>query len=212
MSAHIIKLLQSFKSPNVFNPWTDSDPMDLEPDRAPEQRAARLAAHFDCQPKFLLIGEAPGYAGCKFSGVPFTNEALISEGKVPRLTWCGRFTSRPLPWREPSATIVWGELRKLSIDAEVVMFNAFCCHPHKPGEPYSNRAPTRSELESDGNIAILTAVMERFRGARFVPVGKVAQAALKRLGFLSDTCLRHPSMGGATEFRAGLAKLIGTDS
>jgi hypothetical protein len=208
-ASHIIAALRQFKTPNVFNPWTDRDPLDLNP-RSPEQRAARLAAHFDCQPKFLLIGEAPGYQGCHFSGIPFTNESLVCAGNLPRIGQWERFTSRRLPWREPSATIVWKALHEHEIADQVVMWNAFAFHPHKDGEPYTNRAPTRAELESEVNVAILTAVMEYFRGVRFVPVGKVAAAALKRLGFVSDICLRHPSMGGATEFRTGLAKMVGS--
>lgn len=199
--------LVSFRSPDVFNPWCDSDPMDLRPvDTGPSGRLARLQAHFSCEPRLLLIGEAPGYQGCHFAGIPFTNEALLLRGAVPRIQLEGRLTSRPLSWSEPSATIMWGALHDLGIADQVVLWNAFAWHPHKPGKLYSNRAPTREELEA--GLAVLEAVLECFRGARLIAVGKVAAKTLAHLGHEPHSVLRHPSMGGATEFRGGLRGLV----
>ncbi len=55
----VIGLLRDFKSPNVFNPWSDWDVLDLDRETAAQWRRIRLEQHFDCAPKFLLIGEAP---------------------------------------------------------------------------------------------------------------------------------------------------------
>lgn len=74
--------LQAFGAPCVFNPWADADPSDSDIVRAPAARLARLRAHLDCSPEYLLIGEAPGYQGCRFSGVPFASEALVLEGSM----------------------------------------------------------------------------------------------------------------------------------
>ena len=104
--------ISDFIAPNVFNPWRDADPLDSK-DCVYEnygvlERRARLRSHFETQPTLLLIGEAPGYQGCHFSGVPFTNEKLIIDGAIPRVFSVGRITTRPRPWCEPSATIVGG--------------------------------------------------------------------------------------------------------
>lgn len=206
MTGHIMDALKRFTSPGVFNPWRDSDPLDVAGRRAPDARIGRLVQHFRVNPSYLLIGEAPGYQGCHFSGVPFTNEALLCDGVIPRISRCERITTREKPWREPSATIVWNALRDHGIADDVVMWNAFAFHPHKPGDSMSNRAPTKTELQAGRGI--LRMVLKFFDGAQIVAVGKVAYAALRSLEYMPAACLRHPSMGGANAFRAGLARLV----
>jgi uracil-DNA glycosylase len=167
-----------------------------------------LQAHFSIRPRFVLLGEAPGYQGCHFSGIPFTNEKLLLEGRIPRVSVTDRLTHRPRPWCEPSATVVWGALHALGIASETVLWNTFAWHPFKPGQPYSNRAPTRSELEC-GRL-VLEAVLDAFAPAAIVAVGKVAERTLGLLGRRPTVTLRHPSMGGATAFRAGLTEFVKT--
>lgn len=188
--------IAQFRANNVFNPWAETDPLDVAAGYL--DRQGRLERHFTCEPRFLLVGEAPGYQGCHFSGVPFTNEALIYAGIIPRLSPENRFTTRDKPWSEPSATIVWRTLAELGIADKTVLWNAFAWHPYKPGEPMSNRALSKAELEAGRDI--LGAVCERFKGARLVAVGRVAERTLKYLGFTPDGAVRHPSMGGATKF------------
>lgn len=206
LTKNLLTALRAYRSPNVFNPWRDVDVDDLHTDAA-AQRCVRLALHFDCEPKLLLVGEAPGYQGCHFSGVPFTNERLIVEGRVPRIQ-APRFTNTSKPWSEPSATIVWGALHELGIAAEVVMWNAFAWHPHKPGDAYSNRAPTPAELLSGATV--LRAVVALWPGVPVVAVGKVAERQLKRLGVHVAAAVQHPAYGGAPHFRAGLAEFVRT--
>ena len=192
----------------VFNPWGDQDPLDIQADPAFERRV-RLALHLHVNPKLLLIGEAPGYQGCHFSGVPFTNEKMLVDGLVPRIPKCGRITSRPKPFCEPSATIVWGALRALGLAEHVVMWNAFAWHPHKPGltidKLHTNRAPNRLELF--GGSDVLRSVVEHFSGAAVLPVGRVAEKALKQLKVNCMPAIRHPAMGGATQFRGAMAEV-----
>lgn len=201
----ISALVYSDPFANVFNPWRDYDPLDVA-DCGPWARRQRLRFHFDCDPLFLLVGEAPGYQGCHYSGVPFTNEALICKGAVPRMGSQDRFTSRTRPWSEPSATIVWGTLHKLGIADRVVMWNAFAWHPHKPDDHWSNRAPSREELTA--GISVLELVVNHFRYAPVVPIGRVAECTLKHLGVKALESVRHPGMGGANEFRAQLTALV----
>lgn len=199
---HIIDLLRRFTAPNVFNPWANVDALDiLDP---LDGRRLRLRQHFNCQPRFLLIGEAPGYQGCHFSGVPFTNEKLLMDGCIPRIGLQGRITTRRLPWSEPAATIMWRTLHKLDIAETTVCWNSFAFHPHKPGNPYSNRAPTNLELQAGKHV--LSAVLDHFSGARVIAVGRVAERALTLLS-VPHEAVRHPSMGGATEFAVGMRRL-----
>jgi hypothetical protein len=202
--------IREFKSDNVFNPWSDMDPIDIERELAPMIRRNRLLDHFACKPKFLLIGEAPGYQGCHFSGVPFTSEHLLLGGdgglRIPRIVNTLRITSRAYPMREPSATIVWRQLRELGIENETVLWNAFAWHPHTPGELMSNRAPNQFELRDGAHV--LNSVIKHFSGATLVAVGKTAEWTLKLLGFTPAAKVRHPSRGGANLFREQMKTLI----
>jgi hypothetical protein len=209
MSTQVEVLLQKLLAvhlPDVFNPWSDVDPMDVSIS-APAGRLERLRAHFAVRASLVLCGEAPGYQGCHFSGVPFTSEALLCEGAIPRCEANSRLTTRPRPWSEPSARIVWKALYEFGIAERTVLWNTFAFHPHKPGEPYTNRTPRSDEIET--NAEILRAVHAHFagQGAAVVAVGRVAERTLERLGIAVRAQVQHPAYGGAPKFRAGLAEL-----
>ncbi len=202
--------LQEFTAPKVFNPWRDNDPsMDLEPSTAAQWRRIRLEQHFDCAPEYLLIGEAPGYQGCHFSGVPFTNEKLLMDNVIPRIRMNTAITRRVLPFSEPSATIVWKQLYLLGIADRTVMWNAFAWHPHKSGNLLSNRPPTIAELRAGAHV--LHALLGMFRDVKVIAVGNVAEFALDKLNVKMAGKVRHPSMGGAQVFRRQLAALCGKE-
>lgn len=203
----VIDQIAAFASTLVFNPWSQIDPLDCDQENAARGRCTRLAQHFDCEPEFLLIGEAPGYQGCHFSGVPFTNEALLIEGAIPRIKVEDRLTTRPLPWREPAATVMWRQLYELKLEERTVMWNAFAWHPFKQGSPLSNRGPLSHELMAGSDV--LRSVLELFKGSRVIAVGNVAEWQLCRLGIRYGGKVRHPSMGGARDFRKQLAALCG---
>jgi hypothetical protein len=203
----VLSALVGFSAPNVFNPWASSDSMDAQAGSPGYlARRERLLCHLNTQPLLLLVGEAPGFRGCHFSGIPFTNERLILAGRIPRVSGASRITTRKTPFSEPSATVVWGELNDLGIADRIVMWNAFAWHPHKPNSPYSNRAPSRTELR-DG-LPVLQGVLSHFAGVPIVPVGRVSENTLKELGVATLESVRHPAMGGATLFRSGLRRLL----
>ena len=131
--------------------------------------------------QLLLVGEAAGYRGARVSGVPFTSERQLT-GAGPA---------------EATATIVHRVLRELGVEDDVLLWNVVPTHPHRRGEPASNRRPRA------GEIAVSRPFLEELAGnRRVVPVGRVAEAALGLKG------IRHPSHGGAAAFREGLARLV----
>lgn len=201
-----LALLQAATPPQVFNPWAMRDrAMDLASDAA-RLRTQRLAAHLSVQARYVLVGEAAGYQGCKVSGIAFTSERLLLEGGIPRVAVpAGRLTSRPRPWSEPSATTVWKTLHALGIAAHTVLWNAYPWHPHKPAMVLSNRTPTRTERLA--GVPVLHACLRLFPGARVFAVGRNAESSLAELG-IGCTALRHPSMGGALEFATQLKRAI----
>ena len=199
--------------PHATNPWRDTCPvMDAVPE-APRGRRERLAAHLGSPDiQVILLGEAAGYQGCRYSGMTFTSERLLLEGAIPGIPApVFRLTHRPRPFSEPSATIVWGALKDLGLERRVALWNAFPFHPHKPGEVLSNRTPTRAELQFGAGILrrLLDEVLPP--GVRLVAVGGKAAETLRGLGFAipEGYAIRHPAMGGANEFREGMAALFG---
>ena len=191
--------------PTLFNPWRDHC-TDDEPCNGPDAKLARLAAHLDCDPEFVLCGEAPGYLGCRHSGIAFTSERLLLCGRIPRISPMNhRLTSRALPYSEPSATIVWEALFKLGVEERTILWNALQMHPHRPGKEQSNRTPTSAEIEI-GKPA-LQMLVAAFPSAKVVAVGKKAKGLLNSMGIPAAT-VRHPANGGATAFAQELERLV----
>jgi len=190
----------------LFNPWQDHCPHQFDAD-GPLERRERLAHHLDCDPAFILVGEAPGYQGCRYSGVAFTSERLLIEGAIPRMPALSkRLSTRRLPFSEPSATIVWKTLNRLGIADQTILWNALQLHPHRLGQPWTNRTPTPQEL-AIGEPA-LRCLIAAFPSARIVAVGRKAEYLMITMGIKPAATVRHPANGGATAFSAGLEALI----
>jgi uracil-DNA glycosylase len=144
-------------------------------------RRDRLAEYLTARADatWVLVGEAPGYRGTRVSGIPFTSERQLT-GRGPA---------------EASATIVHRVLAELGIEDDVLLWNVVPTHP---GTASSNRAPTRTEVAHSRRF-----LEQVVRGRRVLAVGRLAAAVL------DAPYVRHPSHGGATAFRAGVAASIG---
>jgi hypothetical protein len=190
----------------LFNPWADLCPHDAK-GNGPQPKLQRLAQHLDCDPLFILAGEAPGYQGCRYSGIAFTSERLLGEGAIPRIpTLAQRLSTRRLPFSEPSATIVWKTLYRLGIAERTILWNAMQLHPHRADNLWSNRTPTPQEIKL-GEPA-MRMLVEAYPQAKIVAVGKKAEGLLSDMGIRTAGTVRHPANGGATEFAQGLQALI----
>jgi hypothetical protein len=165
-----------------------------------------LAAHLDCEPEFLIVGEASGYLGMRRSALAFTSERLLLEGAIPRIPAPpGRLTTRTLPYSEPSATIVWKSLYRLGIAERTILWNALPMHPFRPGDVDSNRTPTDAELMQGAPSMRL--LVKAFPNVKVVAVGRKSEALLAGMGVLTAGQVRHPANGGATAFARGLSAL-----
>lgn len=205
LAARLIATLPS-NEPRLFNPWKDSCPFE-SPGNDPAARLERLAQHLDCDPAFILVGEAPGYQGCRYSGVAFTSERLLMEGKIPRISaLSNRLSTRERPFSEPSATIVWDTLIKYGISECTLLWNALQLHPYREGVPWSNRTPSNDELEKGAES--LRLLVSTFPSAKIIAVGKKAEHQMNVIGVTSSATIRHPANGGKTEFAAGIEKLV----
>jgi excisionase family DNA binding protein len=129
----------------------------------------------------LLVGEAAGYKGCRLTGIPFTSPRQLGIGGTG----------------EAASTIVHQAIADLGITNQVLMWNAVPTHPHQPGNPLKNRAPTAAERTASRSFNEVVR-----RGREVVAVGRHAHMAT------GAPYVRHPSNGGKAQFRQGLLEFV----
>ena len=163
------------------------------------------------KPQIILVGEAPGYRGCRLTGVPFTSEHLLIND-MEGLNLFGEKAGYRLASRkdkllkEATATIIWETLLKNNITP--LAWNAFPFHPHLEGNPESNRTPIKIELKI-GERPLLQ-IIEMFNIKRVIAVGNKAEQTLTKLG-IDCHRVRHPAQGGKNEFVKGIRQFIKQD-
>ena len=189
-----LRLLKKSPSGGVFNPWWQVDEQNDIGPSAPAIRRQQLRAYLRERvgsAKLAVIGEAVGYRGGHFSGIPMTSERLLLRGgKNVQLAASKIFsgvkprrTSKPSVcpngFSEPTATIVWGALLKIGIvPDEFVLWNAFPWHSFDPQRGLlSNRMPNKAEQLS--GRPVLKAFLELFPCEQIVALGKIAAAQLE---------------------------------
>ena len=195
-------------APGVVNPYRESFP-ELDGPAAARRRRANLEAYLERVgvPRVVLLGEALGFRGGRFSGIAFTGERQLVGPEERRLPWAGspfQATSRnPDYWLEPSGSVVWDALGRNA--RGVLLWNTLPWHPYGAKGPLSNRTPERSLVAA--NLDVLEALLGEVGGARVLAVGRTAQAALATLG-VEAPAVRHPAHGGAGLFRRQLREQI----
>ena len=201
--------LRRYRGPGVFNQFAEVDLSYDRPDGA-DRRCANMRLYLQefRDAAYVLVSEAPGYAGCRFSGVSFTDERLlVGPDALPWARANGRYRrssrdDRPLS-REMSATIVWGTLGERR---DIIFWPSFPWHPVGGRGPLSNRTPRKQELDTGREILRLF-LDQLFTGRELFAVGRYGQAALKALGYDRAGYIRHPAQGGANEFRRAVMAL-----
>jgi len=170
------------------------------------------------KPNVLMIGEAPGYKGCRLTGVPFTSEQILIQnenifGYSKGFRISGENNNLE---SEQTATIVWEVLEKLlnlgkdtstrHKSSNVPMFwNAFPFHPFKGENTRTNRKPTGAELIAGEPFLRKIIAFSNFR--TIIALGNAASDSLTSMQ-LPHTKIRHPSHGGKREFEEGLKKIL----
>lgn len=200
MHAFITKLARTEAPKDAKNPWDFSLPGN-------EIRRKNLEGYFAHMqkraPNVLLVGEAPGYRGCGRVGMPFSSEKLVLEHPFFADTDTFSIEHVETPMGEASATIVWKTFDAL--DFYPLMWATYPFHPHKPGNPLTNRAPRPDEVALGKEF--LEELIDAFSITRLVAVGRVAERTLADMGYDAYP-VRHPSHGGAVAFAEGLRAFV----
>jgi hypothetical protein len=205
---------------NVFNPWRDTDPLNDLSVQSPAHRLSHLTRYMTERldtAKLLVIAEAVGFQSGKYSGCAMTSERnLLASGTIGSQFFNGEKyrTSKPVLSNgknnpegliEPTSSVVWKTMMGLCSSHDFVLWNSFAWHPHKLGEPLTNRTPTDDELNS--GLETLNAFLSVFPDRKIVAVGRKCEIALAALG-VPSIAVRHPANGGATKFKDGMTAIL----
>ena len=237
---NFVRLLKASPSGAVFNPWWQIDEENDIGRIAPIIRRQQLRAYVQERlghAKLIVIGEALGYRGGHFSGIPMTSERMllrkqpdivaalcerrnllvraVDGGRRPPLQILSgikpRRTSKPSVcpdgFSEPTATIVWGALLKIGVLPDE--FVLWNAFPWHSFDPHRGLLSNRMPNKSEqlSGRPVLKDFLELFPCEQIVALGKIAGAQLEQLG-VNAHCVRHPASGGAKLFRQQIAKIV----
>lgn len=203
-----VEALKALRFEHTFNPYSDRCAVHDRAD-APHRRAAMLLKILESaagsEIDSLWVGRDLGYRGGRRTGLAFTDDVHLAAhakrwGVSPKVPTMGD------PVAERTAAVVWSMLNE--IDSAVFLWNVFPLHPHKPDDPFTNRAHRVREREA--GEALLDRLVRLLKPRRLVPVGKDAASAARRVcGHRSVFPVRHPSYGGQSEFLRQTRALYG---
>ena len=203
----IDRLTTSPTSDDAYNEYAPPDPNNAI-------RRSNLKLYLQAMaerlPRTMMVMEAPGYRGCRLTGVPVTSRKILLEG----ISTLGMFgidqgfqdaddTGFERIYGEQSATIVWGTLEDLGVTPFI--WNTFPFHPHKMDKPLTNRKPRKPETQLGGEMILQVITLWQFK--RIIAIGNVAYDTLTGLG-VDCVKVRHPAQGGKNDFVAGLTDIF----
>lgn len=154
--------------------------------------------------KVMLIGEAPGYHGCRLSGIAFTCEENFTEDIIPGIMGKNlgyKIFSEMKPEKELSASIVWSKLKEwFEFHGSVpLLWNICPFHPHKENDVLNNRTPRKKDI--DRGIKYFLELVEIFDIQHIGCIGRKSFDTIKTMNLNTNLeYLRHPSCGGKREF------------
>jgi uracil-DNA glycosylase len=205
-----LHLLRNSPRGGIFNPWWQIDQENDFGPQAPRIRRAQLRAYFAERigsARLALVGEALGYRGGHFTGIPMTSERILLADQQVLSSIAPRRTSKPEKsprgFSEPTASLVWNALLGFGLRGDqFVLWNAFPWHPFDARRgTLTNRKPSAAELRH--GILILKKFLQMFRCETVITLGRVAAAQLERVDYRAIR-VRHPANAGASLFRQQL--------
>jgi hypothetical protein len=152
-------------------------------------------------PSVLLLGEAPGYKGCRLTGIPFSSEKVLNENDFFKNQGFVCINGIKDLESEISATIVWNELE--NYPNKPLIWNIFPFHPHKSNDIITNRTPTKTELSFGKEY--LKQLLRIFDIKKIIALGRKPESQIYDLD-LDFVYVRHPANGGKNNFIDGLRR------
>jgi uracil-DNA glycosylase len=149
---------------NINNPYQDGK------NSVPYENLKKyLIKMLALKPSVLLVGEAPGYNGCRLTGIPFTSEYTIFDNKF-LIGNSHDFKISDKKQKERTSTIFWNKINELKKNKTFqlpLLWNIFPYHPHEKGNTdKSNRAPLKNEI--DFGFVVLNELINIFESINMI--------------------------------------------
>ena len=199
--ANFLKELMQFRSSDtVYNQYSQSDEIPYN------NLKIYLNLISNTRVRYLFVGEAPGYRGCKLTGISFTSEHILLTNPYSSVILGKdkgyKSTNVEKMNKERTATLFWKEVVK--IDSAPLLWNAFPFSPFVSGELNSNRAPNKDEIKI--GVKLLKDLIEIYKPKKIISVGNKASSALELLNIRHSTIV-HPSFDIKQQFKLQVARL-----
>lgn len=182
----------------VFNPYSNEDVLNN----------LRIYLNYLYENNFnevFLVGEAPGYKGCRITGIPFTSGEVIKSTDFTIFNDFKESIILEKIEKENTAKIVWEYLNEK--EYLPILWNSFPFHPFNENNPFSNRAPSYEEI-NEGRY-YLNELINIFKPKIIASIGRKGEQTLKEL-FPKEKIkyIRHPSYGGKDDFIKGMDEIL----
>lgn len=205
---HFVEAISIPMLPRVHNPWGQICPLEISVQGA-EDRKARLQAHLSSPaPALIIVGDAAGHKGTRYTGIPFTTEKLLSEGFIPRVRLprrSGRIMKRDVVTQDRTAEAVWRTLHDNGMAENTILCNAMPWHPEGERGSTSDRRPTDREINL-GRV-YLQVMLDMYPNVPVAAVGAIAEKSLRDLS-VTFYSLKDPDSFGDIEFNNSINQLI----
>ena len=236
--AHKVQLITEFvdelglyEGVNVYNPWSDVDlnyDNSLEASRWRRQNFIAYALPRLGRANTLVVAEAVGYQGGRYSGIAITCERMLlglhstvdanQLAEIPLWRTSSQMSEhiksiqREKGFNEPTDTVVWNAIIENGINPyDIFLWNIFPFHPYKSGEPMTNRTPTDEEQqlgwEYTKKLLDLNAILGGGDRPLILAVGQKSADTMGKFGII-PLALRHPANGGANKYREGFKEAM----
>lgn len=184
------------KHANLFNQYNQSHPHIDKPNAHMIRRKnlLRYVRQLQQPIRNMFIGIAPGYAGCRFSGIPFTSEhKLIGNNKADFFDAGYEISSNVALKPEMTATKLWTILDEVDsrILSRTFMWNLIPYHPHEGDDPLTNRDPSKEEIEDFKEIC--QKIVEMLKPKNIITFGRTPERILTKILGREVTYVKHPS-------------------
>lgn len=192
----LVEKIKSISGPNLFNPYTDVCPFHDKKNAAKiRERNLRQYLEVVTQTNKIIIGQSPGYIGCRRTGLPFTDNRHIKTVMEIYNIKDLKVATKSGKDKENSSYFIWKSLSKLNYHPFI--WNVIPSHPFQENNQLSNRTPNQKDLAISKNV--IKYLLERGGFKDIYAIGKIAEKWLLTLGYPCKY-IRHPSFGGSRIF------------